>query len=373
MTRHLSFLCFCILLFCFVACKSSPELSEDVPSEPLSSPVPTSVIMEVDITSVPLPTATPTFTPSPTPTSSPTPSPTSTPVPTNTPKPTPEGLIGGKYDVFFEGNGHIKTEMQYISDTISITVTKYDSSPLTRHLVYFVADIYIQDIESLRTGSWDESFGSRAINGKFYASFLKMARREGAITAITGDYYTYNINSGLVFRNGNLYLTREYKPWKGHEILFLNRDGTMFTVSSDTFDINSINSDTLWQAWEFGPSLLEDDGTAKKTFPNAYSTIDRQNPRTIIGYYEPGHYCFVTVDGRKTGYSNGLTIAESALLMESLGCKLAFNLDGGQTTQFYWNDKVFNRPYEGGRFTSDIIYIIDTKSDVNEPELNSIP
>ena len=108
---------------------------------------------------------------------------------------------------------------------------------------------------------------------------------------------------------------------------------------------------------------MDDEGIAKTNFNSAYSTINRQNPRTIIGYYEPGHYCFVTVDGRKTGYSNGLTIAESALLMESLGCKLAFNLDGGQTSQFYWNDQVFNKPYNGGRFTSDIIYIIDTKSD----------
>lgn len=348
----------------FIACNPGSEENHIYSSLPDNNiPTPTLPIMEIDVTSVPLPTETPTLTPSPIPSDTPSPSPTYTPMPTDTPEPTPKGLIGGKYDVFYDEEGFQKTDMQYISDTVSISVTRYDHSPLTRHLVYFVADIYIQNIKSIRTGSWDENFGTRAINGKVYASFLKMARRESAITAITGDYYTYNINTGLVFRNGKMYQTREYKPWKGHEILFLKTDGTMFTVPSDSFDINSFNFDEIWQAWEFGPSLLDDEGIAKTNFNSAYSTINRQNPRTIIGYYEPGHYCFVTVDGRKTGYSNGLTIAESALLMESLGCKLAFNLDGGQTSQFYWNDQVFNKPYNGGRFTSDIIYIIDTKSD----------
>ena len=48
--------------------------------------------------------------------------------------------------------------------------------------------------------------------------------------------------------------------------------------------------------------------------------------------------------------------------MYELGCKQAFNLDGGQTTQLYWNDTVFNVPYDGGRSTSDIIYLIDPEN-----------
>ena len=160
----------------------------------------------------------------------------------------------------------------------------------------------------------------------------------------------------------------ERSPWKGHDILLLYRDGTMETFHSDTFQPEAIDQENVWQAWEFGPSLLDENGNALSSFDRSYSDINRANPRTILGYYEPGHYCFVTVDGRKSGYSNGLTLPETAQLMESLGCKIAFNLDGGQTTQLYWNDQMYNVPYEGGRFTSDIIYIVDVDENSQRSE-----
>ena len=55
------------------------------------------------------------------------------------------------------------------------------------------------------------------------------------------------------------------------------------------------------------------------------------NPRSAVGYYEPGHYCFVVIDGRQPGYSKGATLMQLAQLFESLGCKEAYNLDGGKS------------------------------------------
>lgn len=305
-------------------------------------------------------TPAPTDTPSPTPTPTPTPSPTPTPEPTATPEPTPNGLLGGRYDGFLDGEGHEKTEMAYKSNRVSIELTRYDSSPLTRHLVYFVADIHIQDIEALRTASWDGNFSARG--EKPWTSVKRMASEANALIAINGDYYTYHPNTGLVIRNGERYAPDPWKPWAGHQILLLYRDGTVAVFDSDSFDPEATDLSNVWQAWEFGPSLLDENGAARSEFHKKYSDINRANPRTAIGYYEPGHYCFVVIDGRKTGYSNGLTLAEEAQLMESLGCKVAFNLDGGQTTQLYWNDKIFDVPYDGGRSTSDIIYIIDPEN-----------
>ena len=315
-------------------------------------------------------TPAPTDTPAPMPTPSPTPTPTPSPTPEPTPEPTPDGLLGGRYDGFYMGEGHVKTELSYKSDTVSIELVRCDSSPLTRYLVYFVADIHIQNVEALRTGSWDGKFGIRG--EKLYTSFLRMARNEKAIIAINGDYYSYNIYNGLVIRNGERYAPDPWKPWKGHQILLLYRDGTVAVFDSDTFDPNSTDLSQVWQAWEFGPSLLDENGAARTKFDKSYHDITRANPRTVFGYYEPGHYCFVVIDGRKTGYSNGLTLEEEAKLMESLGCKIAFNLDGGQTSQLYWNDKMFNRPYKDGRSTSDIIYVIDPESDPDEPVYDAV-
>ena len=45
--------------------------------------------------------------------------------------------------------------------------------------------------------------------------------------------------------------------------------------------------------------------------------------------------------------------------MEELGCQVAYNLDGGQTSTMTFGDEIANQPYKGGRLTSDIIYISD--------------
>ncbi len=326
---------------------------------PASTPAP-SVMPEASETSetveVVAPTAAPTPEPTPAPTDTPEPTEPPTPEPTATPEPTPDGLLGGRYDGFIEGEP-VRTEMSYKSERVSIEVTRYDSSPLQRHLVYFVADIHIQDIEALRTESWDGQFGAHG--DKPWAKVTRMAQAANALIAINGDYYTYHPRTGLVIRNGVRYAPDPWKPWAGHQILLLYRDGTVAVFDSDTFDPEATDLSEVWQAWEFGPSLLDETGKARSAFHQKYHDINRENPRTAFGYYEPGHYCFVVVDGRKTGYSNGLTLAQEAELMESLGCTVAFNLDGGQTTQLYWNDSIFNVPYDKGRSTSDIICIVE--------------
>ena len=331
MKKLLWLLCLCLLTGCGLYQLHTEAPAETALPTAAVTEAPAELTAEVNVTLPPV-TATPSPTPIPTP--EPTPTPTPTPEPTPTPSPTPEGLLGGDYNGFWYGEGHIENETAYISDTVSVTMEKFTSSPLTKYLVYYVVDIHVQDVEALRTESWDGAFGTRAKNGKLWTPFLRMVENVNPITAINGDYYSYNIHRGLVIRNGERYEPNPWKPWIGREILLLNRDGTMETYESDTFDADNRDLSNVWQAWEFGPSLLNEDGTAKSTFGEYYKEILRANPRTVIGYYEPGHYCFVVIDGRKSRYSNGLTMEETAKLMESLGCKLAFNLDGGETSQF---------------------------------------
>ena len=109
-----------------------------------------------------------------------------------------------------------------------------------------------------------------------------------------------------------------------------------------------------WQAFSFGPSLLDENGQLR----GRYKQVNH-DPRTIIGMVEPGHYLFIVVDGRQNGYSDGLTYYESALLARQLGCTVAFNLDGGKTSQMLFEHKLANHPYKGGRDTSDLICIAD--------------
>ena len=78
------------------------------------------------------------------------------------------------------------------------------------------------------------------------------------------------------------------------------------------------------------------------------------NPRTVIGYYEPGHYCFLVVNGR--GDERGLEMMELAQLCADMGMTAAYNMDGGQTSGMYFNGKTYG---PCGRDTADIVYIVE--------------
>ncbi len=87
-------------------------------------------------------------------------------------------------------------------------------------------------------------------------------------------------------------------------------------------------------------------------------SIQGRQPRTAVGAVGANHYVFVVVDGRDEGYSRGVTMTELAELMRGLGAQIAYNIDGGGSSTFYFNGSVLNRPSNGGeRGTSDILYV----------------
>ena len=234
----------------------------------------------------------------------------------------------------------IETETSYKSKNVNVSMTKVEESGVT----YYIQDIYVRNIENLKSAFADDTYG-KAITD----SVLDMAVENDAVSAINGDYYGVE-SSGVVIRNGVL-----YRDNANADVLVLYDDGTMKAFSADEFDADVEMENGAYQAWNFGPVLVED-GTAITGFS---SRISAENPRTAIGYVEPGHYIFVTVDGRQAGYSSGMTLKELASVMQELGCQVAYNLDGGQTSTMTFGDEIANQPYKGGRLTSDIIYISD--------------
>ena len=244
----------------------------------------------------------------------------------------------------FWSEGSLVFENEYRSPTLSVSVaTHADSKTFNKPVVYYVADVYVSDVTQIRTAAAGGDF-ARSGSGKM----LNVSRKEDALIAVSGDYFS--AHKGLVIRNGEVY-RKKISSW---DICLLLRNGEMETIRSGDVTIQSILEKDPWQAWQFGPSLLDDSGRARKTFSK--TVISPANPRCCIGYYEPGHYCFVLVDGRQKA-SRGLSLIELASLMESLGCKRAYNLDGGASAHMYWQDRVFNHPSGGGRKIADIIYV----------------
>jgi exopolysaccharide biosynthesis protein len=74
-----------------------------------------------------------------------------------------------------------------------------------------------------------------------------------------------------------------------------------------------------------------------------------RNPRTLAGVTADGRLVLVTIDGRRRGWSAGVSLVEAARVMRSLGARDALNLDGGGSTTMTVRGRVVNRPSDSGR------------------------
>lgn len=187
-------------------------------------------------------------------------------------------------------------------------------------------------------------------------SLSNMSSEVGSILAMNGDSYRFNLKhlNGLLVRNGTVYRTNPTTA----DICVLYKDGTMATSSPNDFNAQQAVDGGALQTWVFGPKLLDHNGKALTQF-NTWDYIRKSHPRSAIGYYEPGHYCFVAVDGRQAGYSRGMTLQELATVFENLSCTAAYNLDGGHTTFMTLGNNVVNHPYKPTKTITDCIYICE--------------
>ena len=133
----------------------------------------------------------------------------------------------------------------------------------------------------------------------------------------------------------------------------------MLTIDGDKWSSEQILSMDPWQAWCFGPALLDENGQAKTKFNSALTDV---NPRTTMGYYAPGHYCFVVVEGRRDKYSKGMTLQQLSRFMESLGCAAAYNLDGGDSSVMAFMGQRVSKP-RNVRSVPDVIYISEPRKE----------
>ena len=248
-----------------------------------------------------------------------------------------QGVFGAKFaDKFATGEPEI-TASSYKSKDISVTIEKKQANNIT----WFVADIYVRDLENFRTALAKDQYGKGITEAT-----KDMAKRNNAIVAISGDYYGWH-ETGIVIRNGQL-----YRQTPLEDVLIMNNDGSMQTFENKDFSADTVIANGAWQAWCFGPMLLKD-GQPMTEFN---SDLLRANPRAAIGYYEPGHYCLVVVDGRQPGYSDGITLTDFSKLFYDMGCKAAYNLDGGGTAEMVFMGEIVNQLFEV-RHVSDIVYI----------------
>ncbi len=328
-------------------------------SEPTATIVVETKVTEVEETEevkTPIPTPEPTEVPTP----EHTPEPTVTPVPTRVPM---EGDITNCFPNYDTG---VDSDYSYQSDELRIAIKKYvNPHDPDIHEVYYVADIWIRNISYFRSGFGRGQFNTGREDGE------KFAIREHAILAVNGS-----MNNGLTIHNGEQFKKQQnLKSFTG--ICILYQDGSMktFNLKRDKFNFEKEQKKGIVHAWQFGPTLVQN-GQIAEEFP----IKGTRHPRIMVGYYEPGHYVIVAVDGRNQKKAIGMNNYEMAQLMYELGCQEAMNFDGGTSAMMVFMGTCISNPSgvdtdgdgKAGRELADMLLFAEYDAEGNAPSLQEV-
>lgn len=282
------------------------------------------------------------------------------------------GDFGYKFGSLFSADNSVTvTEDSYKSHDIYMTLTSFDGtytqqyykngSYSDEHVVYYLMDIYVRNIENLYTTYSTATYVPLEDLVEIDEAGSKFV---DTIAAISGDLFLgFNESKPVIVRNGTILRQLSYIK---SDICVLYWDGSMETISPGEYNWGKISAKGPYQIWSFGPELMDNNGNAKK---NINSSIWKWNPRAAIGCVEPGHYVFCVVSGfRDTNQRDengvGINLDELAKIMEDAGCKVAYNLDGGASTYgWYRGDRLVQVSNANGsvRHISDIICIGEIK------------
>ena len=241
----------------------------------------------------------------------------------------------------------VSTQNSYSDGNVSITIEEiraYDST-------IYVADVVISSPEYLQTAFANSVYGRNVT-----AKTSSIAENANALLAVNGDYYGAR-ESGYVIRNGVLYRS---KVNRSAEDLVIYADGSFGIIRESEISAQELLDSGAWNVLSFGPALLID-GEIAVDASDEVGRAKASNPRTAIGIVDELHYLFVVSDGR-TSASEGLSLLELAQVLQELGAKTAYNLDGGGSSTMVFQGQVVNNPTSNGkriteRSVSDIVCI----------------
>lgn len=242
---------------------------------------------------------------------------------------------------------------EYKTDRVSVSVSNVKDGDLS----YYICDMILCSAEDFHT-----AFADSKISGM--ADTSETAKSVGAGFAVNGDFCGYR-HTGIIIREGKLYRNEKADGW---DLCCMDKNGDLITSKNDEEDGTALLNNGILQSWCFGPTLVKDH---KALSNDEFCTPDlskkdwAKESRTAIGQIDTLHYIIIVTDSERVsnglgGWTTlgGMNFDELAAAFEALGCKTAYNLDGGGSTALYLNGKIVNEPCMGTeKQISDIIYL----------------
>lgn len=242
-------------------------------------------------------------------------------------------------------------ETLYLGSNAVIFLDKHDTGDGVLRSPYLFAELYIPDVHALRAWYADDP----ALPQQGVSTIGAACQTVGAAFAVNGDFYT--AQGVTAIRNGTILNSCV----STYDLCVLYEDGQMRTFHGRDLPTQDDVNEALrgaWQAWSFGPALLDEDGGAISDFTGrTIEYLTRDHARTAIGYYGPGHYCLVNVAGYRSDMP-GATLEELSAFFAAQGCRCAYNLDGGSSAHLWFHGRELGYP-SAQNYLADLIYLED--------------
>ncbi len=244
---------------------------------------------------------------------------------TPAPKPDPAKYTGNSYE----------------DETIRVTMVTEEENGVVWH----VASIQIAHPSQLRTGIAGEKLTSKKTR-----AVSSMAKMYNAVIALNGDDFVMDPQKTTFEYRMTGKIRSKTNRMKDILIIDENGDFHLFQKSEGLKEY----SGKVINAFTFGPALVIDGNLIQVDTGYGYNPNGKE-PRAAMGQTGPLSYVFVIAEGR--GESAGVTHQELADKMYAVGCKQAFNLDGGNSAEMVFGETVYKgMPGGDERGLSDIIY-----------------
>ncbi len=244
-----------------------------------------------------------------------------------------------------EPNPALFTEAGYEDASIRVQMETREEDGV----VWRIAWVEIASPTQLRT-----AYAGKTIKKDTTGLVTVMAKQHNAIVAINGDNYTNETaKHSFIYRMSE---KRQAKLNKQKDILIIDESGDFHTfiksAGADTFEKDTGHQ--IANAFMFGPALVHN-YEVLKTDKNYNFNPSGREPRCAIGQLDTLSYVLVVADGRGNSGSEGATHQELAEFMASLGCREAYNLDGGNSAIMVYNNEIYNYKARE-RDVADVIY-----------------
>lgn len=227
-----------------------------------------------------------------------------------------------------------------LTTTIEITKERHHDADC------FVAHIITSDPLALKTTYPEGGWGS-------HAPMSQVMEYRNAIFMINADYSDWStMKYTPIVRNGQV-INEALQERDKTRILGINNEGHLYEVKHSYMHVE-VRENGLRDTWTFWYGFTIKDG--ERIIKN--STV--RHPRTFIGEVlrDDGklEYYLVVADGRRSD-SLGFTHDFEGELLFNKGCWIAYNLDGGGSSEMMFDGKILNIPSDGQeRWDHDFIY-----------------